>query len=464
MPSGKRDRLRGGGCQDNTNQKTFQGRNPYGRRRKRIANFTTICDVATTQNIDVMGKVARRLLPFMFVLYICSYLDRINVSFAALEMNKELGFSDEIFGFGAGVFFIGYFLFGVPSNLLVERLGARKWISAIMVVWGLISVAMANVTTPLTFYVLRFLLGVAEAGFFPGMILYLTYWFPRRAHGSAVARFMSAIPASTLLGGLVASLVFKLSGQFGYPGWKLLFIITGWPSVLFGVMSRFYLTDRPQEAHWLTDEERQYLIAEIESDKPGEHSAKGIMSALSNGKVWVLAILYFSLALAMYGFQLWLPQIVQKVSTTDDVIVALLSSIPALFQALGMLVVGYHSDSTKERRLHVAGSASIAAIGFVITALSGNMYIALAALCMTAFGIWGAVGPFWALPTGYLTPVEAAGGIALINSVGNLGGFAGPYIIGFIRSHTGSFEFGLYAMAVSLAVAAALAMLTSKSS
>lgn len=412
---------------------------------------------------SVLNKITWHLLPFMFVLYIVSYLDRINVSYAGLQMNAALGFDETVFGYGAGVFFIGYFLFGVPSNLAMERLGARKWISTIMVVWGAISVSMAWVYSYQAFYVMRFLLGVAEAGFFPGMILYLTYWFPKREHGLAVARFMTAIPAAGLAGGLVAAKVLPMTA-LGLPGWKWLFIITGAPSVLLGIVVFFTLTNKPQEATWLSDEEKQLLAQHLSAEKnasakpAGADPAAGVRTALSSSRVWLLALLYFSLTLGMYGFQLWLPQIVQNISHGDDSQTALLSSIPAIFQALGMVLIAGNSDRTGERRFHLAASALLAAVGLTCAGLLPNPQLALFALCLTAMGIWGTVGPFWALPTGYLSASEAAAGIGLINSVGNLGGFAGPSIVGKIKSLSHSFALSLLFMAGSLVFAAILVL------
>lgn len=417
----------------------------------------------------LLNKVAVRLIPFMFVLYIISFLDRINISFAALQMNKELGFDDRTYGFGAGIFFLGYCLFGVPSNLMVERLGARRWITIIMIVWGLISMAMAGTNSPISFFILRFLLGVAEAGFFPGMILYLTYWFPKREQGKAVARFMTAIPAAGIIGSSLTSMAFAFHGMMGLPGWKWVFLVTGAPAVILGAVTYFYLVDGPKDAKWLSEEERQKIIEAVAADRaePGPPSqdraesssrsqggagAAAVSQAFLSGRVWLLALLYFSLTVTMYGFQLWLPQIVKGFEDVSDSTVALLCIIPAIFQALGMLVVAGNSDRTGERKYHVAVSAGIAALGFVATAFSSTSTLSMISLCATAFGIWGCVGPFWAVPTSYLKKAAAAAGIALINSIGNLGGFAGPYVIGYIKSATADFKYGMVAMACSLAI------------
>ncbi len=388
-----------------------------------------------------------------------SYLDRINVSFAGLQMNQELGFNEGVFGFGAGVFFLGYFLFGVPSNLMVAKVGASRWISAIMVVWGIISVAMALVKDAQSFYLLRFFLGVAEAGFFPGMILYLTYWFPKRERGLAVAKFMSAIPVAGILGGIVSSQLLAMHGLYGLAGWKWLFIITGAPSVVLGLVVSLYLTDRPEHAKWLTESEKSTLLKTLSEDRLSETPVGDKtenINVFTNKTVWLFASIYFCLTLGMYGFQLWLPQIIHGFGGISDSQTALLSAIPAVFQALGMVLIAWNSDRVSERPWHVAVATVIAATGLMISSWSHDPVLSLCALSLAAFGIWGTVGPFWSLPTTYLAPGAAAAGIALINSVGNLGGFAGPFIVGQIKESTHNFAYALAAMAASLLLAGIL--------
>lgn len=409
----------------------------------------------------VLSKVSLRLIPFMLLLYVAAYLDRINVSFAGLQMNKDLGFSDSIFGLGAGIFFLGYFIFGVPANLMIERLGARKWISLIMVCWGTISACMTMVSNEIGFYALRFLLGVAEAGFFPGMILYLTFWYPKKEHGMAVARFMTAIPAAGVLGGLVASRVLSMTGIAGLPGWKWLFLTTGSLSAVLGVAVFFYLTDGPKGAKWLTDDEKVCLLNAVTADRNVTSAgADERQNPLTCGRVWLLAGIYFLLTLGMYGFQLWLPQIIRSFGEVSDSVTALLSAIPAVFQALGMLLVAGMSDRRGERQWHVAVSGWLAAAGLLATSVAPNPVVALISLSVTAFGLWGVVGPFWAIPTATLPRAAAAGGIALINSVGNLGGFAGPFLVGLIKNSTHSFFASLAVLASSLVLAGVLVLLT----
>ncbi len=412
-----------------------------------------------------LAKVTRRLIPYMFSLYILSYLDRINVSFAGLQMYTDLKMTDEDFGFGLAIFFIGYFLFGAPGNIVMERLGARKWISSIMVVWGAITMALALVNSIHSFYALRFFLGAAEAGFFPGMILYLTYWFPEKQRGLAVAKFMAAIPAAGVLGGLISSKILEMGGLLGLPGWKWLFLITGLPSILMGIITWFYLTDRPENAKWLSAEEKVWLKAEVDKDRMKASAAKDsvkLFSRETTAALILLSLLYFSLTLGMYGFQLWLPKIIKGFGGLTDGETALVTVIPALFQALGMLVIAKSSERTGERRLHVAASAIIAAVGFILTSLISNPWLALVSLSITAFGIWGTVGPFWSLSTALLPPRVKAAGIGFVNSTGNLGGFVGPHVVGIMKQATGGFHGGLYTMAASLIMAGLLSFFSEK--
>lgn len=414
---------------------------------------------------QILQKVARRLIPYMFSLYILSYLDRINVSFAGLQMYSDLQMTDQDFGFGLAIFFIGYFLFGAPGNIAMEKLGARKWISAIMVVWGFVTMALALANSTQSFFALRFFLGAAEAGFFPGMILYLTYWFPEKQRGLAVAKFMAAIPAAGVLGGLISSKILEMGGMLGLPGWKWLFIITGIPSVLMGIVTLFYLTDKPETAKWLSADEKAWLKTELEKEKSKKASGSEpvkLFTRETSMSLALLSLLYFSLTLGMYGYQLWLPQIIKGFGGLTDGQTALVTVIPAVFQAIGMLVIARSSERTGERRLHVAASAIIAAVGFVLTSMISNPWVALVTLSITAFGIWGTVGPFWSLGTAILPARIKAPGIGFINSTGNLGGFVGPHIVGIMKQATGGFHGGLYTMAASLLLAGLLSFFSEK--
>lgn len=406
------------------------------------------------------ARVRRRLIPFLFVLYVVSYLDRINVGFAALQMNAALGFSPTVYGFGAGVFFLSYVLFEVPSNLILERVGARIWIARIMISWGVVSSAMMFVRGPWSFFVLRFLLGAAEAGFFPGIILYLTRWFPERERAGTVALFMTATALAGVVGGPISGLLLQMHGVGGLDGWQWLFLLEGLPAVLLGFAVLAWLPDTPNDARWLSDDDRATMAAALAHEHT-RVSATGHVSvgpALRDRRVWLLALLYFTIILSFYGVSFWLPQILASFSGAGDVTVAFLSAVPYLTAAIGMVAFAVQSDRTGERGGIIAASATTGVVGFVAAAMLPGIW-SLAALSIAALGIWGALGPFWALPPRFLTGAAAAGGIALINSVGNIGGFVGPYLIGFVRERTGSFESGLLVLAASLAAAAALALL-----
>jgi D-galactonate transporter len=414
----------------------------------------------------VMWKVTIRLIPFLFVQYVVAYLDRINLSFAALPMKKELPWlTDTAFGLAGGIFFIGYFLFEIPSNLILERTGARVWIARIMITWGVISAAMMFVNAvdgPWLFYLLRFLLGLAEAGFFPGMILYLTYWFPAAVRARAVSRFMTATAMAGVLGALFSRAILRMDGLAGLNGWQWLFLLEGIPSVIVGVLVFLFMTDRPEKASWLTSDEKNWLIDRLrrEQEHREKHHRFSLFQALSNGRVWLLTVPYFALAMTSYGFQQWLPLILQASSGFDDDQVILLTAIPYAVAAISMVIWGHHSDHTKERRLHTAIPALAAAGGLaVLSVFLHSWLLTLLASCLVAFGLWCMLGPFWALPTAFLSGTAAAGGIALINSVGNLGGFAGPYSVGRLKDMTQSFVPGLVILAGMMAIGAIVVLL-----
>jgi ACS family tartrate transporter-like MFS transporter len=407
----------------------------------------------------IIAKLTRRLLPFLFVLYIVAYLDRINVGFAALQMKGELGFSDRVYGLGAGIFFAGYFFFQVPSNLALARFGARRWIAVIMVVWGIISASMIFVVSPRDFYLLRFLLGAAEAGFFPGMILYLRQWFPSAARARAIALFMTAAPLAGVIGGPISGLLLGVRGGH-LMGWQWLFLIEGLPAVLLGGVALAYLTDRPEIATWLKPEERAWLIQQLaQEEKPRSQASSGVFSALTQVRVWMLVVVYLGVTTAAYGIGLWLPSLLRNVSGTSNLVVGLLSAIPYLATVVAMVLVGISSDRTGDRKWHLAGSAFACAIALGCAAYSTSTTADVIFLSVTLMGAFSMNGPFWATTTEMLTETSAAAGIAVINSLGNLGGFLGPYTIGLIRTWTGSFRGGLLAVGALLAVSGALALL-----
>ena len=409
---------------------------------------------------QVLAKIRRRLIPFMFLLYIVSYLDRVNVGFAALQMNQDLGLSASVFGLGSGIFFIGYFLFEVPSNLIMERIGARLWIARIMISWGVVSAGMMFMKGATSFYALRFLLGLAEAGFFPGMILYLTYWFPRRDHARAIALFMTANAVAGVVGGPISGALLTMHGWGGLAGWQWLFLLEGLPAVVLGVVTLIYLPDGPQDAVWLSDRERLWLKERLAADRvaQGDRGRPALRQVFASRRVWMFCALYFLIVLGLYSISFWLPQILKGLSGSSDFLVGLLSALPYIVAAVGMVWIGRHSDHHGERRWHVAGPALLAALGFVLSTQTTVPALALASMALAALGIWGSLGPFWAMSTSVLTGSTAAPGIAWINSVGNLAGFVGPYVVGLLKDATGGFGAAMAALAFFLVLAAIIAI------
>jgi ACS family tartrate transporter-like MFS transporter len=408
-----------------------------------------------------VSKVTRRLLPFLFVLYVVCFLDRVNLGFAALQMNRDLGFSPAVYGFGAGVFFLGYVLFEVPSNLVLARVGARRWIARIMITWGLIAAAMMFIRGPLSLYALRFLLGAAEAGFFPGMIYYLSRWYPAAERARAIARFMVAIPVSGIVGGPISGALLGLNGWLGLAGWQWLFLLEGLPAVLLGFVVLAFLTDGPEEATWLTPSEREWLSARLSAERNEceRRHGLGVVQALTNGTVWQLgALILLSNAFGVYVLGLWLPQIVRSLGGMSDLAVGIVTAVPNLVAAVAMVLVGAHSDRSGERLLHIAAVATVAGVGFVASALLHSPPLVVVALSLAAAGAISSHGPFWTLPSRFLTGSAAAGGIALIVSIANLAGFAGPYIMGLLRGASGNFRSGLLSVGLATLTGAVLAI------
>ena len=401
-----------------------------------------------------LAKVTRRLIPFLLLLYVIAWLDRVNVGFAALQMNRDLGFSPAVYGFGAGVFFVGYALFEIPSNLILARVGARRWIARIMITWGLVSASMMFVRSETTFYALRFLLGVAEAGFLPGIIYYLTHWYPAAARARAVSWFMAAIPLSIVIGGPLTGLLLEMKGTLGLAGWQWLFLLEGLPAMILGVVVLFYLTDTPEQARWLDPEERTWLSARIRAEQSQAKSRHGVglRQALLHPTVWQLALIMFACQSGSYGLTLWVPQILKGLSGMSDLHVGMISAIPYVCAAIGMVLIGMHSDRTGERFLHIAIPSTIGAIGFTASAFLLSPIPGLIALTIAAIGDLGSRGPFWSLPGRFLVGSASAGGIALINTIGSLGGFVGPYGVGLVKNATGDFTGGLLLLAFMLFV------------
>ena len=406
----------------------------------------------------IVAKITWRLIPFLFLLYIAAYLTRINVGLAALRMNEDLGFDDEIFGFGAGIFFFGYFLFEVPGNLILERTGARLWIGSIAIVWGILSACMMFVSDSYSFYALRFCLGLAQAGFFPGIILYLTYWFPPAHRARAVAKFMTAAAVASIVGGPVSGILLQMNGIGGLTGWQWLFLIEAAPSVLLGIATFFFLTDTPASARWLTDEEKNWLTSQLQTDhRAPAHHGLSAFNSLADVRILLLCLLYLCLAMSVYGLGYWLPRILQQSFDFNDIGIASLTAAPYLLAAVSMVIIAKRSDHTGAHRRHLAWSAFCGSAGFVLAVTSTIPLLQLTGFCVAAIGMWSTLGPFWTLPTAFLTGTAAAAGIALINSVGNLGGFLGPYVMGYISKTQSNPLAGIWVLAGCLLFAGSLA-------
>jgi sugar phosphate permease len=419
--------------------------------------------------------VTWRLLPFLFLCYVLAYLDRVNVGFARLQMQADLGLSDTAYGIGAGMFFIGYFFFEVPSNLLLRRVGARVWIARIMILWGLISSAMMFTSSQTSFYVLRFLLGIAEAGFFPGIILYLTFWYTRAHRARMVALFMTAIALAGVLGGPLSGWIMdRMGGVGGLRNWEWLYLLEGMPSVIVGALVLFYLDDGPERARWLTPEQKALLarrLAEEEDAKAAEgHHAHRIGDAFRTPAVWVLSLIYFGTVMGNYGVTFWLPQIIRETITTSPWHIGLVSMIPWGAAAITAVIVGASSDRHQERRWHIATGAGIGAIAFALSGLPEfSGWAGLACLTVATAGMMSTMTTFWALPTAMLSGSAAAAGIAWINSVGNLSGYVSPFVVGLIRDATrdaehpnGNMFLALLVLAVSLFTAGVLTLIVTR--
>jgi ACS family tartrate transporter-like MFS transporter len=409
-------------------------------------------------------RVRARLIPFLALLYFIAYLDRLNVGFAALQMNAAIGLSPFEYGRGAGIFFLGYFLFEVPSNLALARIGARIWIARIAIVWGVVSIGTMFVVGPRSFNAIRFLLGAAEAGFFPGIVLYFTYWFPARERARAVAQFSMASMLAGIVGAPLSGVLLSLRGAAGLDGWQWLFLVEGLPAVAVGLVAFLYLDDGPERARWLPDDEKAWLVDAIGRERAAARApgTGTLRSGLLDTGVWRLALVLFLIVTSGYGFSFFLPQIVKRLSGASDLAVGLWTAVPFSVAAVGMIAIAAYSDRTGERRRVVAGCAALAAAGLASSSFTGAPLMALAALAIGAIGLYSATPPFWSLPTAFLRGDGAAAGIGLINSVGNLGGFLGPYVMGWLQGASGDFRLGLRTLAVS-AVCSGLVVLTVRS-
>jgi ACS family tartrate transporter-like MFS transporter len=407
-----------------------------------------------------LRKVTLRLIPFLFVLYIVAWLDRVNVGFAALQMNSDLGFSSAAFGFGSGVFFLGYCLFEVPSNLILHRVGARRWIARIMVSWGAISVAMMFVRTTPTFYMLRFLLGAAEAGFFPGVIYYLSQWYPEAQRARAIAAFMTAVPVSGVIGGPLSGALLELNGVCGLAGWQWLFLVEGLPAILLGIIVVVYLTDRPEAAHWLSLAERNWLVSKLANERAARNEAHsiGILAALMNPTIWQLGIIFLLAAIGFYSYSFWAPLIIKSLTRSGDLGVGLVLGAISAVTITFMVLNSAHSDRTDERPVHVAVPLLVMGAGFVGCALLHQPILAVLSLALVPIGHCSAYGPFWSLPARFLTGAPAAAGIALVVTIANVGGFAGPALIGAMKDRFGTHDPAFMLLGTCGIVAALLAL------
>ena len=414
-------------------------------------------------------KIVWRLIPYLFLLYILAYLDRVNVGFAALQMKHDLRLSNTVYGTGAGIFFLGSALFDLPSNLMLVKVGPRRWIARIMISWGVIATGMMFVRGPMSFYVLRFLLGVCEAGFFPGMILYLTYWFPSRQRAGAIAKFMTATSIAGVVGAPMSGWLLNLEGFLHLHGWQWLFLVEGIPSFLMGFSVLYLLKDKPDDADWLSRDEKLWLDAELERDRQAGGAAEKhrLIDAFKEPMIWLLAAICFFDQIGVYTVNLWMPLILTSflhgthaasstLSLTDASRIATYATVPYIAAAIFTVVIGYSSDRSDERRWHIAGCLILSAIGFGWAGATHSLTAALIAFTLAAVGYWSIMGPFWALPTSMLGGRAAAGGVALIMMISGAGGFVGPYLTGRLRDLTHSFSGGLYTIAALTLVAAAM--------
>lgn len=403
------------------------------------------------------AKVMWRLLPFLFLCYMCAYLDRINVSFAKLQMLNDLKLSEAVYGLGAGIFFVGYLLFEIPSNLILLRVGARRWIARIMVTWGLLSTAMMFVSSPTSFYVLRFMLGVAEAGFIPAILLYLTYWFPSARRSKVTALFLTGIPMSGVIGGPLSGWILAhFNGVQGLAGWQWLFLLEGLPTVLVGIVAFFFLDDKVSDAKWLSPAEKQ-LIQRNLSDEVHSEQLHSVKDGLTNPRVLLLSGIYFCFTMGLYGVSFWLPSIVKASGVADPLDIGLLSALPYLAAVIAMILTSRSSDATGERRWHLALAGVIGAAGLCASvALANNTTLAMIALTVGTMGVMTTISQFWVMPPAILQGAAAAAGIALANSIGSISGVVSPYVIGWVQTNTGTTGAGVLGLAASMVIGSIL--------
>ena len=417
---------------------------------------------------NVYRKITWRIMPFLFLCYVLAYVDRVNVGFAKLQMQQDLGMSDAVYGMGAGIFFIGYFIFEVPANMMLQRIGARLWIGPIMMAWGIVSSCTLFVKGAASFYALRFLLGIVESGFFPGVILYLTYWYTQKHRARMMAIFMSAVPVSTIFASPISGWILAKMSDVGHlSAWQWLFLVEGVPSVVVGLITLYYLTDRPSKAKWLEEDEKRILILRLEEEetqkKQMSRAGHRLMDAFRSAPVWLLSLAYFGMSAGNYGITFWLPQVIKETITQNPILIGWISAIPGVASILAMFAWGHHSDRTRERRWHMALAAVIAALAFALSAMPGISGAAgIAALTIASAALMCQFAVFWALPTAILSGTAAAAGIAWVNSIGNLAGYASPHAVGLIRDYTHSMVPALLALCGAQLVTAVMVLIVTR--
>jgi D-galactonate transporter len=424
--------------------------------------------VAAEFEAAVYGKITWRIMPFLFFCYVLAYVDRVNVGFAKLQMQQALGMSDSVYGFGAGIFFIGYFLFEVPANMMLQRIGARRWIGPIMIAWGFVSACTLFVRGAASFYALRFLLGIVESGFFPGVILYLTYWYTQKHRARMMAIFMSAVPISTIVAGPISGWILARMSDVGHlAAWQWLFLVEGIPSVLVGILTLYFLTDRPAKAKWLKEDERKVVLLRLQEEEEVKQKRSrarhSLRDAFRSAPVWLLSIAYFGMTAGNYGITFWLPQVIKETITQNPLAIGWISTMPGIASIAAMFVWGHHSDKTGERRWHMALAAMLGAAFFAASAIPGISGIAgMAALTIASAALMCQFAVFWALPTAILSGTAAAAGIAWINSIGNLAGWASPHAVGFIRDQTHSMIPALLALSAAQLLTAIMTLVVAR--
>ena len=410
---------------------------------------------------DVFRKITLRLVPFLFLCYLAAYLDRVNVGFAKLQMQKELAFSETVYGLGAGIFFLGYVLFEVPSNIILHKVGARLWLARVMLTWAIISAATAFISTSTAFYIMRFLLGVAEAGFIPGVLLYLTYWFPASRRGRITALVSDRNSDGRIFGGPFSGWILSaVSGAYGLSGWQWLFIIEAIPSIVFGIAILFYLDNSVKEAKWLDASEKRMVASIIAGEAEEKEGLSELRHAFTTPRVWLLGFAYFCIASGIYIVSFWMPTIIKQTGVADPLTIGLLTAIPSIVAVISMVVVCAHGDRVRERRWHTAIPAAVCAIGLAVTAMAtGNILFALFGLTLAAAGASTSQASFWTLPASFLGGAAAAAGIALVNSLGNVAGFASTYVVGWLADFTHSNVASLFLFGGVVLVGAILVLL-----